>query len=71
VKVYKITGDGKKFYKLLQIPEEFADYEVEIIIKPIKKYKSSIFSKFLKDKERVEKYKNFSREELHGREDIY
>ncbi len=65
---YKLIEYGRDIYRRISIPQEFIDYELEIIIKPIKKRNVSIFEKFLKDKEKVAKYKVISREELHERQ---
>ncbi len=67
MKVYKIIEKGKDIYKFIPIPKELVNYELEITIKPIRKIKGSIFSEFLKDKAKVTKYKNISREELNER----
>ena len=67
MKVYKIIENGREIYRFLTIPREFLDYELEITIKPIKKKKGSIFSKFLEDKIEISEYKKFSREELNER----
>ena len=67
MKTYKIIEDGRDIYRFVSIPKELIDYELEITIRPIRKNMGSIFSEFLKDKERVEKYKTFSREELNER----
>jgi hypothetical protein len=67
MKVYKIIEYGRDIYRFISIPKKFIDYELEITIKPIRKKQGSIFSDFLKDKEKVPRYKNFPREELHAR----
>ena len=67
MKVYRIIEYGRDIYRFISIPKEFIDYELEITIRPIKKKSGSIFSEFLKDKEKVVKYKKFSREELNER----
>ncbi len=64
---YKTIEYGRNIYRFISIPKEFIDYELEITIKPIKKRKGSIFDKFLKDKEKIVKYRKITREELNER----
>ncbi len=67
MKTYKIVEYGRDIYRYISIPKELIDYELEITIKPIKKKSGSIFAEFLKDKEKVKKYKKLTREELNER----
>ncbi len=67
MKVHKIIEDGREIYRLIPIPKEFRNYELEITIKPIKKKRGSIFDEFLKDKIEILEYKKISREELNER----
>ena len=67
MKAYKIVEHGRDIYRFISIPKELIDYELEITIRPIKKKSGSIFDEFLKDKEKVLRYKKFTREELNER----
>jgi hypothetical protein len=67
MKVYKTIESGREIHRFLPIPREFLDYELEIVIKPIKKKEGSIFSEFLKDKIEIHEYKKIPREELNER----
>ena len=67
MKVCKVIENGRDIYRFVSIPKDFIDYELEITIRPIRKKKGSIFSEFLKDKEKVTRYKDIAREELNER----
>lgn len=67
MKTYKIVEYGRDIYRFVSIPKELIDYELKITIRPIKKSSGSIFDEFLKDKEKVVRYKKFIREELNER----
>jgi len=67
MKTYKIVEYGRDIYRFISIPKELIDYELEITIRPIKSRSGSIFGEFLKDKEKVARYKKFTREELNER----